>query len=164
MSLRVSTSRSCTTKESLLASCSSVLHTFNSHMPSNLERSHLSSPLKKPLLAPRTILWQGIERPSHLRVKSTREPLFQASYSWEIHILGSFSYQVPGSKSYHRVCSVNKNFSDLGSQALSVQFPCMSVEGDILAGLLPCDLCHYLQSSLLWYQLLLSQLLHSDKP
>ena len=44
--------------------------------------SHHKSPLKKSLLAPRTILWQGMERPWQCRVKSTKEPPCHASYSY----------------------------------------------------------------------------------
>ena len=44
MSLRVSTSRSCTTKESLLASSSSVLHMFNSQLLQDLERGTWAVP------------------------------------------------------------------------------------------------------------------------
>ena len=44
--------------------------------------SHLKSPLKKALLAPRTILWQGMERPWQCRVKSKKEPPCHASYNY----------------------------------------------------------------------------------
>ena len=54
--------------------------------------------------------------------------------------------------------------SDLRSQALSVQFHWVSVEGDILAGVLARDLRHNLQGALLRDQFLLSQLLHGNKP
>ena len=43
--------------------------------------THLRSPLKKSLLALRTIRWQGIESPSQKRVKSTWKLLCQASYN-----------------------------------------------------------------------------------
>ena len=54
--------------------------------------------------------------------------------------------------------------SNLASQALSIFVSLVHVEGDVLALLLPGDLGHDLQSPVLGHQLLLSQLLDSNKP
>ena len=54
--------------------------------------------------------------------------------------------------------------SNLASQTLSIFASLVHVEGDVLALLLPGDLGHDLQSPVLGHQLLLSQLLNSNKP
>ena len=54
--------------------------------------------------------------------------------------------------------------SNLASQTLSIFVSLVHVEGDVLALLLPGDLGHDLQSPILGHELLLSQLLNSNKP
>ena len=54
--------------------------------------------------------------------------------------------------------------SNLASQTLSIFVSLLHVERDVLALLLPGDLGHDLQSPVLGHQLLLSQLLDSNKP
>ena len=54
--------------------------------------------------------------------------------------------------------------SNLASQTLSIFVSLLHVEGNVLALLLPGDLGHDLQSPILGHELLLSQLLDSNKP